>query len=83
MTNLLPALTAFAIELAAWWLAGRRIRGVVSGRATCAYVLCEVALAYGVLGAWTAAPDTLGRVLVAAAGMAGALAGWRVAEKRC
>ena len=81
--NPLPAgAAAFLVELAAWWLARRRIDGLLAGRATWWCVLCEVALAYGVLGAWTAAEGVVGKCIVAAAGMAGALAGWGIGKRR-
>jgi hypothetical protein len=75
--NLLPVLAAGGIEFFAWWLAGRRIRGVVSGGRTLRYVLCEVALGYGVLGTWSSA-DGYWKWGVVVAALVGAAAGWEM-----
>lgn len=76
MPTVLPVLAACGIECAAWYLAGRRIRGLIQGKRTLAFVLCEVALGYGVLGSWTAAPDNATRIGVILAALLGAAIGW-------
>jgi hypothetical protein len=79
--NLAPALAAAAVEAAAWWLAARRIRGIVSGRPTGRYVLAEVALSYGVLGSWSMAEGSAERMAVAGAALAGAWLGWTLGRR--
>ena len=80
--NLLPAFMAGVSEFAAWWLAGRRIRGLLAGRTTTPYVLCEVVLSYGVLGSWTACDGRGERLWVILAALLGAAGGWSLSRRR-
>ena len=80
MTNLLPACATFFGELAAWWLAARRIRGIVSGTSTLHYVLLDVVVSYGILSAFVTAQGGE-RWLVVLAALAGAGLGWAVGNR--
>ena len=74
--NLLPALVAFGVEWLGWFLAARRLRLALDGRAGVGYVLGEVALAYSALAAFTCVDGWLARGAVVACALVGAGTGW-------